>query len=157
MNKPSHPQRPFAETSPPYELDGYGWAMWQAQLIRERRFDELDIENIAQEIDSVGRSEWRSVESALRVLIMHILKWQHQPSRRSRSWALSIVGQRRAYARAMKTNPSLKPHLDELRQEAHEDARIEAARGTDLPLKTFPLDPPDWDVILDQSFEHEPE
>ena len=157
MNKPFHPQPPFAETSPPYEIDGYGWANWQARLIRERRFDDLDIENIAEEIESVGKNEETRAESALRVLILHILKWQHQPSRRSRSWALSITEQRNVYARVLRKNPSLKPHLENIRAEAHSDARIGAARETDLPLKTFPLDPPAWDVILDEPFEYEPE
>jgi hypothetical protein len=157
MNKPSRPTPPFAPASPPYELDGYGWAFAQAELLRQRRFDEVDLDHIIDEIETVGRSEWRTVRSALRVLSMHILKWQHQPERRSRSWALSIAGQRLAYEQAISSNPSLRPHLDEILHEAHERARLEASRDTDLPLKTFPVEPLDWSVILDEPFEIDPD
>jgi hypothetical protein len=155
MNKPSRPTPPFESASPPYELDGYGWAMAQAQLIRERRFDELDIENIAQEIESVGKSEKSSGESALRVLMMHILKWQYQLDRRGRSWAASIASQRAAFARVLEENPSLKPKLEEMREHAYYRARLEAVRETDLPLSAFPTEPLDWDTILNQPFEHD--
>lgn len=157
MNKPSRPVPPFAPASPPYELDGYGWAVAQAELLRERRFEEIDLINIIDEIEAVGRGEWRTVRSALRVLGMHILKWKYQPERQSRSWALSIASQRLEYARAIKENPSLKPHLDEILIEAHERGRVEAARETDLPLKTFPVEPLDWSVILDEPFEFDPD
>lgn len=153
MNKPANPKAPFAPASPPYELDGYGWALAQAALLRERRFDEADLDNIIEEIETVGRSEWRTVRSALRVLCMHILKWQYQPSKRSRSWALSIASQRLEYARAIKDNPSLRPHLDDILAEAHKSARLEAAGETDLPLKAFPIEPLKWHVILDETFE----
>jgi hypothetical protein len=156
VNKPAHPQPPFAEASPPYELDVVGWAQAQARLIRERRFDELDIENIAEEIESVGRSERSSGESALRVLMVHILKWQFQPERRGRSWAGSIATQRVAFEKVMTENPSLKSSLDDMRAYAYRRARIEASVETDLPRSTFPADPPAWEVILDQPFEHEP-
>lgn len=154
MNKPSRPAPPFESASPPYELDGYGWAMAQAQLIRERRFDELDIENIAEEIESVGKSEKSSGESALRVLMMHILKWQHQPERRGRSWAASIASQRAEFATVMGDNPSLKPKLDEMRERAFRRARFEAVKETDLPLETFAIEPLDWDTILHRPFEY---
>ena len=153
MNKPSRPSPPFEAASPPYELDGYGWAMAQARLLSERRFDAIDLTNIIEEIESVGRSERSSVRSALPVLMMQILKWQHQPERRSRSWALSIANQRLAYEDAISDNPSLKPQLDTLRAEAYPRARIEAAAETDLPPDVFPEVPLDWLVILDQKFE----
>lgn len=152
MNKPAHPAPPFAEASPPYDLDGYGWAMAQAQLLRERRFEDIDLENIIEEIESVGRSERSSVRSALRVLLMHILKWEHQPGKRTRSWAASIAAQRAAYDQEMKDNPSLKPQLDSILAEAYRRARIEASGETDLPLKTFPVAPPGWDIILNEPF-----
>jgi hypothetical protein len=153
MNKPSRPTPPFSPASPPYEVDAYGWAYAQAQLLRERRFDLLDIENIAEEIESVAKSEKSSAESALRVLMMHILKWQHQPERRSRSWAVSIAGQRLEYERVIAENPSLKPKLDEMRDHSYRRARLEAVKETDLPLKTFPLEPIDWQTVLHEPFE----
>lgn len=155
MNKPSQPRPPFEAASPPYELDGYGWAMAQAQLLRERQFDALDIDNIAEEIESVGKSERNSAESALRLLMMHILKWQYQPERRGRSWAASITSQRIAFAQLMDDNPSLKPKLKEMRDRAYRRARVEAVRETDLPIQTFPAEPLDWDTILHDPFEHD--
>ena len=152
MNKPAHPVA-SAELSPDYWLDGYGWANAQAQLLRERRWDLIDLENIIEEIESVGRSEEDAAESALRVLMMHILKWQLQPERRGRSWALSIANQRIRYAQRMKKNPSLKSKLEDMREEAFRRSRIEAAQEMDVPLKTIPTDPPGWDLILDQPFE----
>lgn len=153
MNRPSQPRPPFEAASPPYQLDGYGWAMAQARLLRERRFDAIDLINIIEEIESVGKRERSAVRSALRVLMMHILKWQHQPERRSRSWSLSIAGQRLAYEDAIRDNPSLKADLDAIRAEAYRRARIEAAAETDLPLSAFPEAPPEWHIILDQAFE----
>ena len=153
MNKPSRPNPPFEAASPPYELDGFGWAMAQAQLLRERRFDAIDLGNIIEEIESVGKRERSTVRSALLILMMHILKWQHQPERRSRSWSLSIASQRLAYEDAIRENPSLKADLDTIRAEAYRRARIEAAAETDLPLSAFPEMPPEWRVILEQPFE----
>ncbi len=75
-----------------YERDFYSWLMEQARLVREGRCDALDRENLAEEIESLGREQFNKLESALRVLLTHILKWDHQPARRSRSWALSIRG-----------------------------------------------------------------
>ncbi len=156
MNKPGHPTPPFDTASPPYELDGYGWAMAQARLIRERRFDELDIENIAEEIESVGKSEQREGESALRLIMMHILKWQHQPERRSRSWAGTIKVQRAHFHQVLRRNPGLKSQREEMRQNAYSLARIEAEAETDLPLFTFPEEPLDWATILDAPFDYTP-
>jgi hypothetical protein len=153
MNKPTQPRPPFEVASPPYELDGYGWAMAQAALLRAGRFDVADWGNIIEEIESVGKRERSTVRSALRVLMMHILKWQHQPERRSRSWALSIASQRLAYQDAIRDNPSLKAELDILRAEAHRRARLQAADETDLPLKMFSDTALDWHVILEAPFE----
>nr|WP_302477351.1 DUF29 domain-containing protein [Sphingomonas sp. ID1715] len=137
-------------------MDAYGWAMAQARLLREGRLREIDIENIAEEMESVGRSEKSSAESPLRVLMMHILKWQFQPERRSRSWAASIASQRAEFERVMRDNPSLRPKLDEIRDYAFRRARLEAVRDTDLPLKTFPEVPLDWAVVLNEPFDFDP-
>ena len=149
MNKPVSIK---SSIMPAYDADGYGWAMAQARLIREGRTDGIDWENVAEEIESVGRSELDKAESALRVLIVHILKWQHQPDRLARSWALSILEQRLRYADIIDQNPSLKPKRDEMRLRAHRRARIEAARETELDLAAFSEEPLDWPVILDQPF-----
>src|SRR5437764_12038298 len=77
-----------------YERDFYSWLMEQARHVRDGRWDALDRDNLAEEIESLGREQFNKLESALRVLMTHMLKWDHQPSRRSRSWSLSIEAQR---------------------------------------------------------------
>jgi hypothetical protein len=121
--------------------------MAQARHLREHRVEALDWDNLAEEIESVGRSEWRGVESALRVLLMHLLKWDHQPSLRSRSWYYTIREQHRQYHRRLDENPGLKPHLDEIRAEAYRQARVEAVAQTGFSLDLFPAEPPGWNVI----------
>lgn len=153
MNKPIHPPSFGDPLAPDYDADGYGWAMAQAQLLRERRWDLVDLENVIEEIESVGRSEQSKAESALRILMMHILKWQVQPDRRGRSWALSIAGQRLRYEQKMEKNPGLKPLVDDMRATAFKRSRIEAAQEMDVPLRSIPTDPPSWDVILNEPFD----
>lgn len=144
MNKPSYPAKPFEPASPPYELDAYGWSMAQAQLIRDRRLEAIDWENVAEEIESVGKSEQRAAESNLRVVLVHHLKWAFQPFHRSRSWANSIAEHLRRFDRSMDENPSLKPKLASILDEAYTQARHEAARETGLAIDTFPPSPPSW-------------
>lgn len=77
-----------------YERDFYSWSIEQARLLRAGRFEALDRENVAEEIELLGREQFNKLESAFRVLLLHMLKWDHQPDLRSRSWALSIETQR---------------------------------------------------------------
>jgi len=133
--------------SPSYDTDGYGWAMAQAQLLRERRFSEIDWDNVIEEIVSMGQSAQRSLESALKLLMAHLLKWEFQPSFRSRSWYLTIKEQHRQYRRVLDENPGLKSKLDAIRAEAFEQARVLAVAETGLPLDAFPSDPPGWNAI----------
>ena len=77
------------------EADLYSWALRQAELLRAGRLSEIDAAAIAEEIDDVGKEEYHRLESALRVVMLHLLKWDHQPDRRSRSWTLSILEHRR--------------------------------------------------------------
>src|SRR5688572_31260276 len=125
---------------PSYETDAYGWAMETAEKIRSRRFDEItDWDNIAEEIESVGKSERSELRSFLEQVIIHLLKWQFQPEKRGRSWRLSIAEHRRRAADQLDENPSLKPVLNDLVSQAFELARIRAARQTGLSLESaFP-------------------
>jgi len=147
MNKVSRPTLPFEAISPPYEVDGYGWAMAQAKLLRQGRFGELDIENIAEEIESVGKSEQKAATSNLKVALIHHLKWEYQPDRRGISWVRSIREHLRRFDRLMAKNPSLKSLLPEILQEAYLEARFEAGEETGLGEDTFPLTPPTWDEV----------
>jgi hypothetical protein len=121
-----------------YEQDFYAWTLQQAELLRTRRLDCADLDNIAEEIESMGRSVKRELISRLAVLLLHLLKWQHQPAFRSRSWQLTIKGQRRSLDRHLRDNPSLKSQLDEAMADAYGDATIEAERETGLAAETFP-------------------
>jgi hypothetical protein len=139
--------------SPDYWKDPYGWAMFQAELIRSGRLAEIDLENVAEEIESVGRSEFRSLKSNLAQVLLHMLKWDYQPERRSRSWVISISKHRRAYQSDLDDNPSLKPRRQEALEWAYKDARNEAWEETHLPVKTFPtVCPYDWAAILEQPY-----
>jgi Domain of unknown function DUF29 len=121
-----------------YARDFYSWLMEQARLVREGRFEALDRDNLAEEIESLGREQFNKLVSALRVLMLHMLKWDHQPERRSRSWALSIKAQRDELADVLDDNPGLKPRIPEAIERAYRKARIEAAQETSLDEEAFP-------------------
>jgi Domain of unknown function DUF29 len=120
------------------EADLYSWARRQAELLRAGRLSEIDAAAIAEEIDDVGEEQYDKLESAFRVLMLHLLKWDHQPPMRSRSWTLTIREQRRRAERRLRKNPGLKSQVDEALEAAYEDARLEAANETGLPLNIFP-------------------
>lgn len=139
-----------------YDRDLYAWAFEQAALLREGRFDEVDIANIADELESLGRSEFRSYASAYRVLLLHILKWDHQPERRSRSWWASIAVQRDRIGYILTDNPSLKSRTEEAIARGYREARLIASDETELPLRRFPeLCPYDPKSILDRPFDQD--
>ena len=119
--------------------DLYSWAVRQSELLRAGRLSEIDAAAIAEEIDDVGEEQYDKLESALRVLILHLLKWDHQPSMRSRSWTLTVREQRRRAERQLRKNPGLKSQVDEALEAAYEDARLEAANETGLSLRVFPV------------------
>ncbi len=139
--------------APLYERDLYAWSQEQAALLRAGRLGEIDAENIAEEILDVGKTEYRVLESALRVLLWHMLKWDHQPEKRSRSWESTILEQRGRVARQLRENPSLKPRLLEAVQAGYEDGRLRASGETEIDLDRFPeACPYDWDTIMNQEF-----
>jgi hypothetical protein len=140
-------KRPVAK-----EADLYSWALRQAELLRAGRLTEIDAAAIAEEIDDVGEEEYHRLESALRVVMLDLLKWDHQPSMRSRSWTLTVREQRRRAERQLRKNPGLKSQLDEALEAAYEDARLEAASETDLPLSVFPVRRPfEYAEIMERS------
>ena len=121
-----------------YEQDFYAWANRQAALLRAGRLSEADIENIAEEIESMGRSEKRELVNRLAVLLTHLLKWQVQPTHRGNSWRLTIVEQRIQLAEHLKDNPSLKATLPETFTTAYRLALVVAQKETNLPEGAFP-------------------
>ena len=136
-----------------YERDFYSWSLEQARLIRAGQLDAIDRENVAEEIESLGREQFNKLESALRVLLIHFLKSNHQPNLRSRSWILSIAAQRAEIDDVVGDNPGLKPRIDEAIARAYRKARIGAARETELELDAFPRQCPyGWDEIVSREF-----
>ncbi len=137
----------------PIEADYCAWVEQQVALIRQRRFDAVDWTHVAEELSDMGRSELWRMRSALRVLLLHMLKWDQQPERRSRSWTASIREQRRRISRLLKDSPSLKARRPDLLADAYEDARGLAAIETGLPDDEFPrVCPYEWTDLMDRPF-----
>ena len=121
-----------------YDKDFYAWAMENAELLREKRFNELDIENLAEEIESMGKSDRRSVFSHLRVLLAHLLKWQYQAEHRSNSWKSSIRNARFHIQKLIEDSPSLKTQIPEKFEAIYKDAAIIASDETGIIENYFP-------------------
>jgi len=136
-----------------YDTDFYAWAIENAELIRQRKFDEIDINNVAEEIESMGKSEKRELINRLSVLIAHLLKWQYQSQKRSRSWNLTIKQQRLQVNKLIKNNPSLKGKIELDFKDAYESALISASDETGIIEEDFPKQCPfDLEDCLDNDF-----
>lgn len=122
--------------------DFYAWTREQARLLRASRFDAVDLVHLIEEVEEMGGSLHRQLESRLEVLLMHLLKWRCQPNLTGRSWFLTIAEQRRRIAKLLRKNPSLKAELEESFKESYEDARYSAMLETGLDLGAFPEQPP---------------
>ena len=138
-----------------YEKDFFAWTQEQAKFIKEKAFDKLDLTHLFEEVESMGKHEKRELSSRLSVLLMHLLKWQFQPTRRVTSWELTIKEQRSELVHHLKENPSLKnpTYFAETFEHAYEIAVLKAAKETKLSLNAFP-NVCKWDIsqILDSDF-----
>jgi Domain of unknown function DUF29 len=136
-----------------YDRDFYAWANEQAALLRAGRLTEADIENIAEEIDSIGRGEKRELINRLAVLLSHLLKWQFQPAFRGNSWRLTIEEQRNRVDDHLGDNPSLKSQLDQALRTAYRSAANEASIETGFVRGTFPAECPyTYEQIMNPDF-----
>src|SRR5438067_1791329 len=136
-----------------YDHDFYAWAMENAALLRAERLSEIDIEHIAEEIETLGRSIKRSLSRRLEVLLSHLLKWEYQDAYRNPSWRYTIKKQRRAIADLLEENPSLKHGIEEILTKAYEHAREAAADETELKISTFKEACPfSLEQVLDKDF-----
>lgn len=117
-----------------YEEDIVAWANEQARLIRAGRFDLLDLEHLAEEIEDVGKSEQRELANRMAVLLAHLLKWKYQPERQGSSWQITIKNQRAGIERRLKKTPSLGWCMNdpEWLADAWGDAVQQAATETEL-------------------------
>ena len=136
-----------------YEQDFYGWTVEQVALLQNKQFDQIDLEHIIEEIESMGKAERNQLRNRLTVLLMHLLKWQYEPSHRCTSWVQTIREQRRAIPRLIKENPSLKSSLADLLLDAYSNAVEDAADETSLPISLFPTECP-WSYaqFMDKEF-----
>lgn len=133
--------------------DYYRWALEQAALIRAGRFSEVDIANVAEEIEDVGKSELRAFRSNLESILVHMLKWNYQAERRTRSWELSIFEHRNRVHEVLLDSASVAAKWDEVMKRAYRLARYRAARETTLPLRNFPQDCPyDQSEIMEAEY-----
>ena len=140
-----------------YDRDFYSWSLEQARLVREGRWSAVDRENVAEEIESLGREQFSKLESAIRVVLAHMLKWDHQPARRSRSWAISIREHRLRLGHVLSDNPGLRPRIAEAIARAYQGALLTAMKETGLKESSFaPNCPYTWDDIVSREFSIEP-
>jgi len=125
-----------------HDSDFYAWSLEQAALLRAGRVEEADLAAIAEEIESMGKTEKRELVSRLTVLLLHLLKWERQPQGRGNSWRLMIANARDEIADLLADNPSLKTVIDQVTASAYRYARRKAAIETDLGEEAFPQNCP---------------
>jgi hypothetical protein len=136
-----------------YSTDFYAWTQQQAQHLKAGKWQHLDIENLIEEIESLGKREKQELRNRLRVLLGHLLKWQYQSEQRSNSWQATIREQRRRIMQHLEENPSLQPYLPEALQRGYEDGIDLAIQETNLPEATFPATCPySLEQILNAEF-----
>jgi hypothetical protein len=121
-----------------YDTDFYAWTQEQAQLLRERRWDDLDLANLVDEVESVGRSDNRQIEGRLEVLLAHLLKWKFQPGGRGASWIGTMFEQRRRLIGLLDERPFLREFQQKEVATSYPAARLLAAKETGIALAAFP-------------------
>jgi hypothetical protein len=136
-----------------YETDYYAWTLRQAELLRGGNLAAADLQHLAEEIEDMGRNLKRELESRLKVLLAHLLKWQYQPGYRGNSWRYSIEEQRNELSDHLQDNPSLRAKLPEALARGYRNALMLAARETGLTKDRFPPGCP-WTLeqVLDPDF-----
>jgi hypothetical protein len=121
-----------------YDTDFALWADQTAQMLRDGRFSDLDLEHLIEEVEDLSDWERDALYSNLKIVLLHLLKWDFQPQKRTNSWRASIREHRQRIKRQFKKSPSLKPYPAEILSECYAEARELAADETGLPLTTFP-------------------
>ncbi len=121
-----------------FDTDFFGWTQDQAILLKKGEFNKLDINHLVEEIEALGNSEQRVLESYLVILLMHLLKIKYQPAKHTKSWDNSVKNAQFRAEKLLKKNPSLKSYLPEIFKDAYYLARLDAASETGLDEKDFP-------------------
>ena len=139
--------------TPTYKGDFYAWTQDQAARLRDLRPNSLDWENVAEELETLGRSQRSEIRSRLVVALTHLLKWAYQPDQRTNSWRASIVGARDEIGEELDDSPSLRDYPRTVLPKQYSVARLKAAGDTGYPLETFPETCPfTIEQILDPDF-----
>jgi hypothetical protein len=125
-----------------YDTDFYIWTQEMAQRLRDRDVSALDWENIAEEIESMGKRDYRGLESRMRILLIHLLKWRYQDDKRSRSWRSTIQTQRDQIELILRDSPSFRRRIVLDMEEAYTVAVRKASIQTTIPEKNFPVECP---------------
>ncbi|MBD1842434.1 DUF29 domain-containing protein [Cyanobacteria bacterium FACHB-63] len=144
--------------SPLYETDFYAWTQEQAMLLHNQQWSQLDLPNLIEEIESLGKQQRQELRNRLSVLIGHLLKWQYQSEHRSRSWLATTRIQRLDIGDLLEDNPSLKPYVEEAIDKAYLKGVELAVKETDLPRRTFPSECPytSEEILSDRFYPGEP-
>lgn len=136
-----------------YETDFYAWTQHQAQALKQHQWERLDLPNLLEEIEALGRRERQELRNRLGILLGHLLKWQYQSELRGNSWLATIREQRREILTLLQENPSLKPYLQEALALAYQNGLDLAVRETGLSYAQFPESCPyTWEQSLDAEF-----
>ncbi|MEA3414857.1 MAG: DUF29 domain-containing protein [Thermodesulfobacteriota bacterium] len=136
-----------------YEKDFYFWTQQQAEVLKKGLINELDFEHLAEEIESMGKSEKRELISRMAILLAHLLKWQFQLGNRSNSWKYTIKEQRISVHELLEDSPSLKSEIKQRFNYAYNKARLKAAKETGLEEESFPeISPFTLEQTLDRDF-----
>ncbi len=125
-----------------YDQDFMLWITNMVQLLKEHRLTELDLENLIDEIEDMGRNQKHALESNLTILLMHLLKWQYQSAKRTNSWKFTIREHRQRLQKAFRDSPSLKHYCEQVFSDCYQDARNLASDETGLELAMFPVESP---------------
>jgi len=125
-----------------YDQDYCAWALKNAELLRQGRLAEIDLEHVVEELEELMGNTRRELYRRLRILLAHLLKWQHQPAQRSGGWAGTVRTQRQDIAKLFKDNPSLKRYWPEELRDAYGDAVELAAAETGKLMTDFPAASP---------------
>jgi hypothetical protein len=145
------------QTTTLYDQDFYAWTLQQAELLRSGTWEGLDIDNLVEEIEALGKQQRQELRNRLGVLLGHLLKWRYQPEARSRSWTATIREQRQRIQDLLDDNPSLKPYLPEAIAKAYRYGLTLVERETPIAMNTLPKSCPFSEVeIFEQTVELEP-
>ncbi len=128
-----------------HDKDFYKWTNEQVKFLKKKEFNKLDISHLIEELESLGNSEKRALESHLIILFLHLLKIDHQPTMRCKSWENSVENARFRINKLIKENPSLKRKLADFLPDAYFSARLEASSETGLDVEEFPTECP-WNI-----------